>query len=318
MHNYILASALLLNSAYADVVYSKSLGAGGLPDEAPVLFRDASRTPISTGTNAFRVANGESWQWRVNITNVAVANASDSSQDLGSDPHVAYTTYDLRWPGNGTLNDQLARIANDSESGLGSSDSSTTNLTMCAYIIYGLKASKQETSCSDALGSQCMQGILSSLALNGPDPTCGTLPSITTIQGCTAVLENADDGLSSVGMQLGNSTVRPNVTAHARNQTDTFFYVTDIASPGNNLTVLEEHQTALQMMILQIGSQSSMTCMSFNDDVKSSASASPSASGSASATSSTASSTSSSAAAERLVGLGALGLAGLAAGFSLL
>ncbi|KAK3637366.1 hypothetical protein LTR56_013716 [Elasticomyces elasticus] len=313
MHNYILASALLLNSAYADV-YIKSTGAGGLPSEAPVLFRDASRTPISTGTNVFRVANGEDWQWRVNVTNVAVANATDLSQDLGSDPHVAYTTYDLRWPGNGTLNDQLARMANDPQ--LGSSDSSTTNLTMCAYIIYGIKASKQETGCSDALGSQCMQGILSSLALNGPDPTCGNLPSITTIQGCEAVMDSTDGTLSSVGMQLGNSTVRPNVTAHARNQSDTFFYVTDIASPGNNLTVLEEHQTALQMMILQTGSQSTMTCMSFNDDVKSSAS--PSASGSASATSSTASSTSSSAAAERLVGLGTLGLAGLAAGFSLL
>ncbi|KAK5735006.1 hypothetical protein LTR17_008496 [Elasticomyces elasticus] len=316
MHNYILASALLLNSAYADV-YSKTLGAGGLPDEAPVLFRDASSTPISTGTTEFNVGNGESWQWRVNVTNVAVANATDLEQDLGSDPHVAYTTYDLRWPGSGTLNDQLARMANDSESGLGSSDSST-NLTMCAYITYGIKASKQETDCSSALGDQCMQGILSSLALNGADPTCAGLPSITTIQGCDAIMGSTDGSLSTVGMQLGNSTVRPNITAHARNQSDTFFYVTDIASPGDNLTQLEEHQTALQMIILQTGGQSTMMCMSFNDDAKSSGSASPSASGSASATSSTASSTSSSAAAERLVGLGALGLAGLAVGFSLL
>ncbi|KAK5680553.1 hypothetical protein LTS10_007485 [Elasticomyces elasticus] len=310
MHSYILASAILLNSAYADV-YTKTVGAG---DGALQLFRDASRTPISTGTNEFNVGNGESWQWRVNVTNVAVANATDLEQDLGSDPHVAYTTYDLRWPGSGTINDQLASMANDSESGLGS-----TNLTMCAYATYGFKASKQESDCSSALGDQCVQSVLSSIALNGDDPTCSGVPSFIGLQGCEGIMDHTTgNGLTSVGFPLGNSTVRPNITEHARNQSDSFFYVTDIASPGDNLTQLEEHQNALQMIILQTGGQSTMMCMSFNDDAKSSGSASPSASGSASGTSSSASSTSSSAAAERLVGLGALGLAGLAAGLTLL
>jgi len=104
---------------------------------------------------------------------------------------------------------------------------------------------------------------------------------------------------------------------------EAFFYSTSEAIAATNLTYLDEQKQALQLMILQVGGQSQVLCMSFNDATSNTtSSASPSSSSaSPSSTSAAPSSTSHSAAVagvERMVGFGVVGLAGLAAGFSLL
>ncbi|KAK0796789.1 hypothetical protein LTR75_010090 [Friedmanniomyces endolithicus] len=309
---FTLTSALLAASAHA-YYYIATDGSGDAFYAAPVLFEQAALTPNNTNTIPFTIDSSEGWSWRVNITNVAVPNATAASSGDGAsltpDPHVAYTTYDLRWPNSGTLNDQLISMAN-------TSGAASSGLDMCAYVTTGIVAKQAQSNCSSALGDQCVQSILNDLANSPNAATCGWAP-MATLQGCENVFVNATNGLYTLGFTLGNSTASSNSTAQALQPNEAFFYSTSEAIAATNLIYLDAQKQALQLMILQVGGQSQVLCMSFNDETSNTtSSASPS-----SITSAAPSSTSHSAAvagAERMVGFGVVGMAGLAAGFSLL
>ncbi|KAK0935301.1 hypothetical protein LTR29_013093 [Friedmanniomyces endolithicus] len=312
MHTFTLTYLLLAASAHA-YYYTATDGSGDAFYAAPVLFEQAALTPNNTNTIPFTIDSFEGWSWRVNITNVAVPNATvaspGDSASLTLDPHVAYTTYDLRWPNSGTLNDQLISMAN-------TSGVSSSGLDMCAYVTTGIVAKQAQSNCSSALGDQCVQSMLNDLANSPNAATCGWAP-MATLQGCENVFVNATNGLNTLGFTLGNSTASSNSTAQALQPNEAFFYSTSEAIAATNLTYLDAQKQALQLMILQVGGQSQVLCMSLNDATSNTTStASPSSS-----TSAAPSSTSHSAAVagvERMVGFGVVGLAGLAAGFSLL
>jgi len=194
MHTFTLTYLLLAASAHA-YYYTATDGSGDAFYAAPVLFEQAALTPNNTNTIPFTIDSFEGWSWRVNITNVAVPNATvaspGDSASLTLDPHVAYTTYDLRWPNSGTLNDQLISMAN-------TSGVSSSGLDMCAYVTTGIVAKQAQSNCSSALGDQCVQSMLNDLANSPNAATCGWAP-MATLQGCENVFVNATNGLNTLG-----------------------------------------------------------------------------------------------------------------------
>ncbi|KAK3110252.1 hypothetical protein LTR53_015643 [Teratosphaeriaceae sp. CCFEE 6253] len=317
-----LASVLLasVTSAY---VYEPTLGGGYGPNAAPVLFAEAARDPIDTNTQSFTFGSGTAeWQWRVNVTNVATPNATSENPSVVTvtpDPHVAYTTYDLSWSGDGTLTDELARLANTTQGDPGA-------VSMCAYVVYGKLVNTTVTDCASALGDQCLQSLMSDLAVaSSTGGSCSWVPSSTS-NGCGDLLSNTPHGLSTIGFQLGNSTLQSNASAPALRKGESFFYHSSEAAPATDLAYLAEAEQTLQILALEVGGLSQMLCMSFDDAAAAqnssgavSATNASSGAASASGTSAAPSSTSSSAGvagAGSVVGFGVLGFAGLAACFA--
>lgn len=204
MRSLALSSALFATSTVA-VVYSDVIGFGNAPLLAPILLQTAAESPDNTSSvtfsESFDGANNQTWSWRINITNVAVPNATvpypGESPAITPDPHVAYTTYDLSWPGSGTLNDQLADLVNSTEGG-----NVLPETNLCVYVVGASSfpssiANKYSASenggCSDTLGSQCVQSVLG--AVNGYDfstQRCPQSPFSTSLNGCGTSLGSGD------------------------------------------------------------------------------------------------------------------------------
>ncbi|KAK3118030.1 hypothetical protein LTR53_000067 [Teratosphaeriaceae sp. CCFEE 6253] len=315
-------ASILLASVTSAYVYEPTLGGGYGPNATPVLVAEAAREPIDTNTQPFKFGFGTAeWQWRVNTTNVATPNATSENPSVVTvtpDPHVAYTTYDLSWSGDGTLTDELARLANTTQGDPGV-------VSMCAYVVYGKLVNTTVTDCASALGDQCLQSLMSDLAVaSSTGGSCSWTPSSTS-NGCGDLLSNTPRGLSTIGFQLGNSTLQSNASAPALRKGESFFYHSSEAAPATDLTYLAEAERTVQILALEVGGLSQMLCMSFNDaaaaqNSSGAVSATNTTSGAASASSIAPSSTSSSAGvagAGSVVEFGVLGFAGLAAGFAI-
>ena len=157
----------------------------GPPKYAPVLFEQAAHSPNVTNTVPFSLDNANGWEWRVNITNVAMRNASTTVPDA----HIAYTTWDLHWPGDGSLDDELTTLPNASPGAAGP--------TLCAYVVYGPVASERYTDCSTAIGDECVQSMMSDLASDPVYQTnCNWNP--VNLNGCGNVLGTTAAGYGVV------------------------------------------------------------------------------------------------------------------------
>jgi hypothetical protein len=102
----------------------------------------------------------ETWTWRTNVSNVAVPDALSYDGSPLVDPTFVYSTYDLQWPGGGTLNEKLNQSGNRDSLG----DPAPLCLTAFKLRVRSRYANQYEESdngnCESVFGAECAAAFL--------------------------------------------------------------------------------------------------------------------------------------------------------------
>ncbi|KAK5130989.1 hypothetical protein LTR08_001401 [Meristemomyces frigidus] len=317
-----VGALLLLASLAESASYLQITGSGQAPFEDAVLLEQAGRTPNSTSSVQFSphfsgdAASEGSWVWSVNITNVAVPNAtvpeSGQSPPITLDPHVAFTQYDLGWSGNTSLNGELAASSNAAALCL------TTIVGDIPQSVASNYSQSDNGDCTSTLGSECIASLLNSMEpLQAGD--CPA-PSFGNLKGCEGSLSAAGYMFTSA---LGNASNASNATAGDYTKRNGFAYTLSNALPATNLTNYVHAQDMLQMLVLTAVTGSELTistimCQRVSERGVSGNTTTTADPSSISASPSSTASSAAVAGVERVAGLGAMGLVGFAVAFSLM
>lgn len=246
-------------AAYTDSSPAIGGGPGPVPDAA--LFTAAGRHPNDTSSVTFQRPSG-TWTWRVNITDVSVPdNTTTSTVKNLTDPRVVNVQWDLRWPGNGSLADAILLDNN------GRSMADPEQL--CVVMIGGTwgpnitsnYSASDNGDCSNVLGSQCAQSVMSHLG--GSVGTCPTA-DLSNLEGCNSTLSTSR-GPGQLSFALGNATHVPESAQNLTlQQGDAFAFSSYSATNGTNTTSYETASAQLQMLVLQDANGANLLCQVVN------------------------------------------------------
>ncbi|SMQ48383.1 unnamed protein product [Zymoseptoria tritici ST99CH_1A5] len=242
-----------------------SAGGSGI-DHNYALFTAAGESANNTRSVTFPGFSGETWTWRVNISNVAVPDAIQafpSEQPPLVDPKIVYVTYDIQWPGAETLNEKINQSESDRNQGQG------REICMTAYDVdvrarYANQYKESDNGdCESIFGDNCTAGLMSALrSSSGGCQSPGPFP-----QSCIDRFLPADEGYNrgASTQGLGNGTAQNGTAANGESYNET-----ESGSPfrfwlgnrdfgrgqgrgavnGTNTTLFDEELSRVQMLAL--------------------------------------------------------------------
>lgn len=235
-----MAFALLALASWATAVVSQSCGIAGEEgpgfgpsdglgpsdsgDSLEQAVMEASQHPNITNEVQFQFtrpgasANDQNsasnqWSWRVNITEIPVANLPSSPGYLhasgDSDVHFIDTVNSLSWPSGGDLSDELARVTGNASGNAGRLCLTLLGLPDLPANITNQYDSGNDGNCANVIGASCAQAMIGRAAPNadGCNSQSPTLPQ--DIPECQSMFSQARcDSITTFGESRNRSSDR--------------------------------------------------------------------------------------------------------------
>jgi hypothetical protein len=231
-------------------------------------------TPFGWGLAVDGSSDGESSStrpsWRINITEIPVADATYPNGSTIPNAKIVNTVYDFSYESNESIPEALATAQQEA-----TPNNSTSMPYLCATIFSSffpanvtnaINSTSSGSACSPAIGEACLTAILQSASTSGSSiDQCKSFTSPNTLPECLGSFTSNTQTtalLSDPGSGTSNGT-----SSYPLHSGTSFWYQSSEAHDGSDSMFFDQQDLRMHMMIVQTPDLTYSMCTRVNASV---------------------------------------------------